>query len=73
MEMRAYSYDYLITAQRIMGDMLDFAVNTCDMDVDRYLAMFLVSDISVQFQNGNPTSVYRAIRRMVQTGICVRI
>ena len=57
MEMRAYSYDYLITAQRIMGDMLDFAVNTCDMDVDRYFAMFLVSDISVQFQNGNPTYI----------------
>ena len=55
--MRAYSYDYLITAQRIMGDMLDFAVNTCDMDVDRYFAMFLVSDISVQFQNGNPTYI----------------
>ena len=57
MEMRAYSYDYLITAQRIMGDMLDFAVNTCDMDVDRYFVMFLVPDISVQFQNGNPTYI----------------
>ena len=55
--MRAYSYDYLITAQRIMGDMLDFAVNTCDMDVDRYFVMFLVPDISVQFQNGNPTYI----------------
>ena len=33
MEMHAYPYDYLSTAQRIMGDMLDFAVNTCEMDV----------------------------------------
>lgn len=57
MEIRAYSYDYLITAQRIMGDMLDFAVNTCDMDIDRYFSMFLVSDISEQFQNGNPTYI----------------
>ncbi len=37
--------------------MLDFAVNTCDMDVDRYFVMFLVPDISVQFQNGNPTYI----------------
>lgn len=50
MEMRAYSYDYLITAQRIMGDMLDFAVNTCDMDVDRYFAMFLVSVFLCSFR-----------------------
>ena len=27
MEMHAYSEDYLLTAQRILGDMLDYAVN----------------------------------------------
>lgn len=26
MEMHAYSEDYLLTAQRILGDMLDYAV-----------------------------------------------
>lgn len=31
MEMRAYPSDYLTSAQRILGDMLDFAVNTCDL------------------------------------------
>ena len=34
MEMRAYPSDYLTSAQRILGDMLDFAVNTCDLDID---------------------------------------
>ena len=34
MEMRAYLSDYVPYAQRILGDMLDFAVNTCDMDID---------------------------------------
>ena len=42
-------------AQKVLGDMLDFAVNTCDFDIDQFFAMFLVSDVSVQFQEGNPT------------------
>ncbi len=57
MEMRAYPYDYLMRAQCIMGDMLDFAVNTCEMDLEEFYGLFLMSDISVQFQNGNPTYV----------------
>lgn len=57
MEIRAYPSDYLATAQRIMGDMLDFAVNTCDMDLDNYFDLFTVSDVSTQFQNGNPTYI----------------
>lgn len=57
MEMRAYPYDYLLTGQRIMGDMLDFAVNSCDLDIDVFYGLFLVSDVSTQFQNGNPTYI----------------
>ena len=57
MEMRAYPCDYLITAQRIMGDMLDFAVNTCGIDIEKFFGLFLMSDVSVQFQNGNPTYI----------------
>lgn len=57
MEMRAYPYDYLLTAQRIMGDMLDFAVNSCEMELDQFYGLFLTSDISMQFQNGNPTYI----------------
>lgn len=55
MEMRAYPSDYLDMAQRVMGDMLDFAVNTCDMDIDEFYTLFLASDISTQLQDGNPT------------------
>ncbi len=57
MEMRAYPYDYLSMAQRIMGDMLDFAVNTCEMDLERFYGLFLMSDIARQFQEGNPTYI----------------
>lgn len=55
MEMCAYPSDYLDMAQRVMGDMLDFAVNTCDMDIDEFYTLFLASDISTQLQDGNPT------------------
>lgn len=57
MEMHAYLYDYLPTAQRIMGDMLDFAVNTCEQDIEKFYGLFLMSDVSMQFQNGNPTYI----------------
>lgn len=57
MEMRAYLSDYVPYAQRILGDMLDFAVNTCDMDIDEYFELFTVSSVSTQFQNGNPTYI----------------
>ena len=37
--------------------MLDFAVNTCDMDIDEYFELFTVSSVSTQFQSGNPTYI----------------
>jgi len=46
MVIHAYSDDYLTSAQRILGDMLDFAVNTYDMDIDKFFEMFLVSNVS---------------------------
>ena len=57
MEMRAYPFDYLTMAQRIMGNMLDFAVNTCEMDIEKFYGLFLMSDVSFQFENGNPTYI----------------
>ena len=57
MVIHAYSDDYLTSAQRILGDMLDFAVNTYDMDIDKFFEMFLVSNVSRQFEIGNPTYV----------------
>lgn len=57
MEMRAYLSDYVPYAQRILGDMLDFAVNMCDMDIDDYFELFTISSVSTQFQNGNPTYI----------------
>ena len=55
--MHAYPYDYVNMAQRIMVDMLDYAVNTYDMEIDKFFAIFIVSDVSRQFQAGNSTYV----------------
>ena len=57
MEMHAYFEDYLETAQRILGDMLDFAVNSYGFDADDFFGMFIVSGVAGQFQNGNPSYV----------------
>lgn len=57
MEIHAYDEDYIISAQRILGDMLDFAVNSCELDADNFFKMFLASGAAEQFANGNPTYV----------------
>ncbi len=57
MEIHAYAEDYLPYAQRILGDMFDFAVNSCGLDGDEFFGMFLVSGVAWQFQMGNPTYV----------------
>ncbi len=57
MVIHAYSEDCLYTAQRIMGDMFDYAFDSYDMDLDVFFQMFLVSDVAFQFQTGNPSYV----------------
>lgn len=57
MVIHAYSDDYLASAQRILGDMLDYAVNTYEFEIDKFYEMFLVSEVSRQFERGNPTYV----------------
>ncbi|MCC8139983.1 MAG: helix-turn-helix domain-containing protein [Lachnospiraceae bacterium] len=57
MEMHAYSSDYLETAQKNLGDMLDFAANTCDLNLNSFYQMFLSSRVAEQFGKGNPRYV----------------
>lgn len=55
MEIRAYDEEYLSYAQKNMGDMLDFAVNTCGYDLGNFYSMFLVSGVAGQIEVGNVT------------------
>lgn len=57
MRIYAYDADYLDSAQKIMGDMLDFAVNSYGFDADDFFSMFLVSDVAEQIEHGNPAYV----------------
>lgn len=50
----AYDEEYLPLAQRVMGDMLDYAVNTLDFELNEFYTMFLISGIAAQFEIGNP-------------------
>jgi DNA-binding Xre family transcriptional regulator len=53
----AYDELYLPLAQRVMGDMLDFSVNTLRVALGEFYKMFLVSGMARQFEIGNPTYV----------------
>ena len=53
----AYREEYIAGAQRALGDMLDFAVNTCGLDATEFWSLFLVSDVSHQMEMGNPSFV----------------
>ena len=57
MTVHAYSEDYLWGAQRVLGDMLDFGVNTCQLDMDFIMNKFIESGIADNFAIGNPKSV----------------
>ena len=57
MIVHAYSEDYLWGAQRILGDLLDFGVNTCQLDMDFIMNKFIESGIADNFAIGNPKYV----------------
>ncbi len=57
MMIRAYDEDYVGYAQRILGDMMDFAVNILEYDGDTFFSMFIVSGLAEQFGRGNPSYV----------------
>ena len=50
----AYNELYIDSAQRMLGDMYDYAVNTMNIPLNEFQKMFLVSSISKQIAVGNP-------------------
>ena len=54
MATRAYDEEYVTCAQRILGDAVDHAVMTLNIDPDVFARLFAVSDASRQFGSGNP-------------------
>ena len=57
MAIRAYAEDYLPGAQRVLGDAVDFAVMTLELEPDTFGHALAVSDAGKQFAEGNPKYV----------------
>ena len=53
----AYDELYLPLAQRVMGDMFDYAVNTLGYMIRNFYEMFITSGMAHQFEIGNPTYI----------------
>jgi DNA-binding Xre family transcriptional regulator len=53
----AYNADYLPGAMESMGEMLDYAVNTCRLPLDDFWALFLATGYADQFGSGVPKVV----------------
>ena len=52
--MNAYKETYLNNAADTFGNMMNYAVNDCELDGDAFLHMFVTSGLAEQFERGNP-------------------
>ena len=50
----AYKEMYLDDAMENMGEMLDYAVNVCHMDIEEFWGLFLASGLADEFGKGSP-------------------
>lgn len=57
MRIHAYPATYLGSAQRALGEALDYVVQDCHMDGAAFLSMFASCPVGSQMQNGDPAYV----------------
>lgn len=50
----AYQEIYLSKAQSLLGDVFDYAVNTCGILGNDFVKLFIVSSVSKRLENGEP-------------------
>ena len=55
MTIRAYQETYLSKAQAVLGDVFDYAVNTCGISGNDFVKMFIASSVSKRIENGEPS------------------
>ena len=51
---RAYQEIYLNNAQSVLGDVFDYAINTCNIPGNDFVKMFVASSVSKRMENGEP-------------------
>ena len=54
---RAYDESYLMSAQRVLGDMMDYALVAIGVDIKIFEQIFLVSEEAKLFSAGNPAYI----------------
>lgn len=57
MTIRAYDELYLNDAIRSLANAFDYAINVCKLEPDWFMKLFVQSNISVQFERGNPAII----------------
>lgn len=57
MAIRAYDEMYVDCAQRVMGDMMDFAIVTLGIEAELFADVFMSSWVSLQLAAGNPAYI----------------
>ena len=55
--MRAYDEQYLDDAMRNLGEAADYAVNACNMSLQKFFDLFVTTGFATQFGNGVPKIV----------------
>ena len=50
----AYQEIYLSKAQAVLGEAVDYAVNTCSISGENFIKQFIVSSVSKKMENGEP-------------------
>lgn len=50
----AYAEEYLNDAQENLGEAFDYAVNTCKLDIDEFMNLFIAEGYADAFGKGNP-------------------
>lgn len=53
----AYDNQYLDDAMKCLGEAFDYATNACQMDMDRFLDLFIATGYAEQFAAGVPKIV----------------
>ena len=54
MMIHAYQEIYLSKAQSVLGDVFDYAVNTCSISGNDFVKLFAASSVSKRMENGEP-------------------
>ena len=57
MMIKGYDSNLLYNAMNNLGEAFDYAKNVCNLDMDKFIEMFISSNYAKMFENGNPSVI----------------